>query len=156
MLRPFFLSRLQGMTIKPLVELLAVKKKQEARRSINEEIHTQVPASPSNIPSIWWFLCGYYIRRIQQLSVSGCWGTAEWLQWFCTIISDRSPEFPPSYLSNDKAFFALAMCGFYSLWLITFCTFLIFYHLKAHIATFAGICCHEIELKKKKKVFIVS
>lgn len=31
------------MTIKPLVELLAVKKKQEAKRSINEEIHTQVP-----------------------------------------------------------------------------------------------------------------
>lgn len=35
-------SLLQGMTIKPLVELLAVKKKQEAKRSINEEIHTQV------------------------------------------------------------------------------------------------------------------
>lgn len=33
---------LQGMTIKPLVDLLAVKKKQEAKRSINEEIHTQV------------------------------------------------------------------------------------------------------------------
>lgn len=32
----------QGMTIKPLVDLLAVKKKQEAKRSINEEIHTQV------------------------------------------------------------------------------------------------------------------
>uniref|UniRef100_UPI001EAEB75E sodium/hydrogen exchanger 1-like n=1 Tax=Oncorhynchus gorbuscha TaxID=8017 RepID=UPI001EAEB75E len=30
-----------GMTIKPLVDLLAVKKKQEAKRSINEEIHTQ-------------------------------------------------------------------------------------------------------------------
>lgn len=39
----FFLSSyLQGMTIKPLVDLLAVKKKQEAKRSINEEIHTQV------------------------------------------------------------------------------------------------------------------
>lgn len=33
---------LKGMTIKPLVELLAVKKKQEAKRSINEEIHIQV------------------------------------------------------------------------------------------------------------------
>ncbi|XP_030605448.1 sodium/hydrogen exchanger 1-like [Archocentrus centrarchus] len=32
---------MKGMTIKPLVELLAVKKKQEAKRSINEEIHTQ-------------------------------------------------------------------------------------------------------------------
>lgn len=39
----FLSSLLQGMTIKPLVELLAVKKKQEAKRSINEEIHTQVP-----------------------------------------------------------------------------------------------------------------
>lgn len=33
---------LQGMTIRPLVDLLAVKKKQETKRSINEEIHTQV------------------------------------------------------------------------------------------------------------------
>lgn len=33
----------QGMTIRPLVDLLAVKKKQETKRSINEEIHTQVP-----------------------------------------------------------------------------------------------------------------
>ena len=31
------------MTIRPLVDLLAVKKKQETKRSINEEIHTQVP-----------------------------------------------------------------------------------------------------------------
>lgn len=38
----FLLSIMKGMTIKPLVELLAVKKKQEAKRSINEEIHTQV------------------------------------------------------------------------------------------------------------------
>ncbi|KTF71542.1 hypothetical protein cypCar_00046353, partial [Cyprinus carpio] len=30
-----------GMTIRPLVDLLAVKKKQETKRSINEEIHTQ-------------------------------------------------------------------------------------------------------------------
>lgn len=41
----FLLSSLKGMTIKPLVELLAVKKKQEAKRSINEEIHTQVQPS---------------------------------------------------------------------------------------------------------------
>lgn len=34
--------RLQGMTIRPLVELLAVKKKKENKGSINEEIHTQV------------------------------------------------------------------------------------------------------------------
>ncbi|PNJ20487.1 SLC9A1 isoform 3 [Pongo abelii] len=31
----------RGMTIRPLVDLLAVKKKQETKRSINEEIHTQ-------------------------------------------------------------------------------------------------------------------
>ncbi|KAK3515845.1 hypothetical protein QTP70_034041 [Hemibagrus guttatus] len=38
----FFTVFVQGMTIRPLVDLLAVKKKQETKRSINEEIHTQV------------------------------------------------------------------------------------------------------------------
>lgn len=42
-------SLLQGMTIKPLVELLAVKKKQEAKRTINEEIHTQVRPFTSSL-----------------------------------------------------------------------------------------------------------
>ncbi|XP_074074101.1 sodium/hydrogen exchanger 1 isoform X2 [Macrotis lagotis] len=37
----FFTVFVQGMTIRPLVDLLAVKKKQESKRSINEEIHTQ-------------------------------------------------------------------------------------------------------------------
>uniref|UniRef100_A0A8C5DYI1 Sodium/hydrogen exchanger n=1 Tax=Gouania willdenowi TaxID=441366 RepID=A0A8C5DYI1_GOUWI len=37
----FFTVFVQGMTIRPLVELLAVKKKKETKRSINEEIHTQ-------------------------------------------------------------------------------------------------------------------
>ncbi|CAL8293209.1 unnamed protein product [Merluccius merluccius] len=37
----FFTVFVQGMTIRPLVELLAVKKKKESKRSINEEIHTQ-------------------------------------------------------------------------------------------------------------------
>lgn len=44
----FLIFSLKGMTIKPLVELLAVKKKQEAKRSINEEIHTQVQPFPFN------------------------------------------------------------------------------------------------------------
>lgn len=46
----FLSSLLQGMTIKPLVELLAVKKKQEAKRTINEEIHTQVRPFPYDHP----------------------------------------------------------------------------------------------------------
>uniref|UniRef100_A0AAY4BUR8 Sodium/hydrogen exchanger n=1 Tax=Denticeps clupeoides TaxID=299321 RepID=A0AAY4BUR8_9TELE len=37
----FFTVFVQGMTIRPLVELLAVKKKKETKHSINEEIHTQ-------------------------------------------------------------------------------------------------------------------
>ncbi|XP_068188709.1 Na(+)/H(+) exchanger beta-like [Antennarius striatus] len=37
----FFTVFVQGMTIRPLVELLAVKKKKENKESINEEIHTQ-------------------------------------------------------------------------------------------------------------------
>lgn len=51
---PFAL--LQGMTIRPLVELLAVKKKKENKGSINEEIHTQVgsmvPLFPSSTNSL--------------------------------------------------------------------------------------------------------
>ncbi|KAM6959517.1 sodium/hydrogen exchanger 1b [Aplochiton taeniatus] len=37
----FFTVFVQGMTIRPLVDLLAVKKKKESKPSINEEIHTQ-------------------------------------------------------------------------------------------------------------------
>ncbi|XP_034747025.1 Na(+)/H(+) exchanger beta-like [Etheostoma cragini] len=37
----FFTVIVQGMTIRPLVELLAIKKKKESKGSINEEIHTQ-------------------------------------------------------------------------------------------------------------------
>ncbi|XP_075961610.1 sodium/hydrogen exchanger 1b isoform X1 [Anarhichas minor] len=37
----FFTVFVQGMTIRPLVELLAVKKKKDSKGSINEEIHTQ-------------------------------------------------------------------------------------------------------------------
>lgn len=55
---PFsILSSLQGMTIKPLVELLAVKKKQEAKRSINEEIHTQVSKEK---PGFFLLITGFY------------------------------------------------------------------------------------------------
>ncbi|KAK6324003.1 hypothetical protein J4Q44_G00063420 [Coregonus suidteri] len=37
----FFTVFVQGMTIRPLVELLAVKRKKESKPSINEEIHTE-------------------------------------------------------------------------------------------------------------------
>ncbi|KAM3858584.1 Na(+)/H(+) exchanger beta-like [Diretmus argenteus] len=37
----FFTVFVQGMTIRPLVDLLEVKKKKESKPSINEEIHTQ-------------------------------------------------------------------------------------------------------------------
>ncbi|KAJ7991481.1 hypothetical protein DPEC_G00284320 [Dallia pectoralis] len=37
----FFTVFVQGMTIRPLVELLAVKRKTESKTSINEEIHTE-------------------------------------------------------------------------------------------------------------------
>ncbi|KAM4550755.1 sodium/hydrogen exchanger 1b [Fundulus diaphanus] len=37
----FFTVFVQGMTIRPLVDLLAVKRKKESKASINEEIHTQ-------------------------------------------------------------------------------------------------------------------
>ncbi|KAI3358808.1 hypothetical protein L3Q82_015209 [Scortum barcoo] len=37
----FFTVFVQGMTIRPLVDLLAVKRKKESKGSINEEIHTQ-------------------------------------------------------------------------------------------------------------------
>ncbi|XP_007893135.2 sodium/hydrogen exchanger 1 [Callorhinchus milii] len=37
----FFTVFVQGMTIRPLVDLLAVKKKRETKRSINEQIHSQ-------------------------------------------------------------------------------------------------------------------
>lgn len=41
------------MTIRPLVDLLAVKKKQETKRSINEEIHTQVLGAGPWLQKAW-------------------------------------------------------------------------------------------------------
>ncbi|KAM3596911.1 uncharacterized protein V6R79_022804 [Siganus canaliculatus] len=53
----FFTVFVQGMTIRPLVELLAVKKKKENKGSINEEIHTQfLDHLLAGIESI----CGHY------------------------------------------------------------------------------------------------
>lgn len=43
---------LQGMTIRPLAELLAVKKKKENKGSINEEIHTQVRSTIHLFPNL--------------------------------------------------------------------------------------------------------
>ncbi|KAG8143168.1 hypothetical protein E2320_000437 [Naja naja] len=66
----FFTVFVQGMTIRPLVDLLAVKKKQETKRSINEEIHTQVMVLFQLLRSVSVFLdhlltgiediCGHY------------------------------------------------------------------------------------------------
>lgn len=59
------------MTIRPLVDLLAVKKKQETKRSINEEIHTQVTrcAQPSHMPlsaALPLFFCFCHLHRCNQ------------------------------------------------------------------------------------------
>uniref|UniRef100_A0AAQ4NX54 Sodium/hydrogen exchanger n=1 Tax=Gasterosteus aculeatus aculeatus TaxID=481459 RepID=A0AAQ4NX54_GASAC len=73
----FFTVFVQGMTIKPLVELLAVKKKQEAKRTINEEIHTQfLDHLLTGIEDI----CGHYghhhwkdkLNRINKKYVKKC------------------------------------------------------------------------------------
>lgn len=55
------------MTIRPLVDLLAVKKKQETKRSINEEIHTQVTCctQPSHTPlttTLALFFCFHHLH----------------------------------------------------------------------------------------------
>ncbi|XP_026156044.1 Na(+)/H(+) exchanger beta-like [Mastacembelus armatus] len=48
----FFTGFVQGMTIRPLVELLAVKKKEESKGSINEEIHTGIGGSSAKLPTL--------------------------------------------------------------------------------------------------------
>ncbi|XP_055076758.1 sodium/hydrogen exchanger 1b isoform X2 [Misgurnus anguillicaudatus] len=53
----FFTVFVQGMTIRPLVDLLAVKKKKQSKSSINEEIHTQfLEHLLTGIESV----CGHY------------------------------------------------------------------------------------------------
>lgn len=66
------------MTIKPLVELLAVKKKQEAKRSINEEIHTQV--RPIKSQSFFLLITDFQIKahRSQLEGFTSCCGKCGW------------------------------------------------------------------------------
>uniref|UniRef100_A0A3Q1HCH3 Sodium/hydrogen exchanger n=1 Tax=Anabas testudineus TaxID=64144 RepID=A0A3Q1HCH3_ANATE len=82
----FFTVFVQGMTIRPLVELLAVKKKKESKESINEEIHTQfLDHLLTGIEDI----CGHYghhhwkdkLNRFNKSYVK------KWL-----IVGDRSSE----------------------------------------------------------------
>lgn len=49
------------MTIRPLVELLAVKKKKENKGSINEEIHTQVSFSTIIVIQVLFLPIKHYI-----------------------------------------------------------------------------------------------
>ena len=60
------------MTIKPLVELLAVKKKQEAKRSINEEIHTQVHLFPFSQPQPSWSESDDFLIQLLTQSLLVC------------------------------------------------------------------------------------
>ncbi|XP_046714866.1 sodium/hydrogen exchanger 1b isoform X2 [Silurus meridionalis] len=53
----FFTVFIQGMTIRPLVELLAVKKKSHTKFTINEEIHTQIL---DNLLMGMECICGHY------------------------------------------------------------------------------------------------
>ncbi|KAJ8389409.1 hypothetical protein AAFF_G00119470 [Aldrovandia affinis] len=82
----FFTVFVQGITIRPLVDLLAVKRKQESKQSINEEIHTQV--------------MGNLLAGID--SVCGCYGHHHWKYKLCRfnkryvkrclIVEERSRE----------------------------------------------------------------
>uniref|UniRef100_A0A8C3MG20 Sodium/hydrogen exchanger n=1 Tax=Geospiza parvula TaxID=87175 RepID=A0A8C3MG20_GEOPR len=85
----FFTVFVQGMTIRPLVDLLAVKKKQETKRSINEEIHTQ-------------FL-DHLLTGIED--ICGHYGHHHWKDnWWRAGASARSPlPSPPSPSSEFPA-----------------------------------------------------
>lgn len=70
--RNVFLSlSVQGMTIRPLVELLAVKKKKENKGSINEEIHTQVRLT---IPFFQSLRCPFFFF-LQMICLFSSWIT---------------------------------------------------------------------------------
>ncbi|XP_064204865.1 Na(+)/H(+) exchanger beta-like isoform X2 [Anguilla rostrata] len=63
----FFTVFVQGMTIQPLVELLAVKRKREGKGSINEEIHTMfMDHLLAGIDSV----CGYYGHHLWKDKLS--------------------------------------------------------------------------------------
>ncbi|XP_035285160.1 Na(+)/H(+) exchanger beta-like isoform X1 [Anguilla anguilla] len=63
----FFTVFVQGMTIQPLVELLAVKRKREGKGSINEEIHTMfMDHLLAGIDSV----CGHYGHHLWKDKLS--------------------------------------------------------------------------------------
>ncbi|KAI4890756.1 hypothetical protein NFI96_014108 [Prochilodus magdalenae] len=105
----FFTVFVQGMTIRPLVDLLAVKKKQETKRSINEEIHTQVKSDseplnefPRNVSqrALLCYFLDHLLTGIED--ICGHYGHHHWkdkLNRFnkkyvkkCLIAGERSKE----------------------------------------------------------------
>ena len=107
----------QGMTIRPLVDLLAVKKKQETKRSINEEIHTQVlEAGPwrsvaKGLGS--WGAARPHVRCLTQLlpPSSQCWVILQPLE--VTILCHRQVWCGQPGVPGGGVMLSLPLLGIY-------------------------------------------